>query len=154
MNNGSIEQIGVHIMMKKVFLYEDRMDSFGSSTAQKAVTSLIPKNEQPIFEGDDLNWLNLDENEVNATTDIEENQNLTPLFRYEGHLSPSSSHGGSRSGGDGGNRGANKMGASIPLDHQLITSVIVVVVPLLKKTEEVDMPGMNIQGNRHKLIIA
>ncbi|KAJ8431166.1 hypothetical protein Cgig2_019842 [Carnegiea gigantea] len=33
-------------------------------------------------------------------------------FESEGHLSPSSSHGGSGGGGNGGNRGVNEMGAS------------------------------------------
>ncbi|KAJ8423808.1 hypothetical protein Cgig2_006342 [Carnegiea gigantea] len=76
--------------------------------------------------------LNLDENEVNAAIDIEDDDDPQPdttaSFHYsvdqqprdmqgsdcesEGHLSPSSSHGGSRGGGDGGNRGANEMGAS------------------------------------------
>ncbi|KAJ8452657.1 hypothetical protein Cgig2_004993 [Carnegiea gigantea] len=61
-----------------VFLYKDRMDSFGSSTAQKAIASLMS--------GDNLYWLNLDENEVNAAIDIEDDDdpqpNATPTFRY------------------------------------------------------------------------
>ena len=92
----------------------------------------LSEKEQPVFEGDDLNWLNLDENEVNAAIDIENYDDPQPdaaaPFRYsvdqqpqdmqgsdyesEGHLSPSSSHGGSGGGGDGGNGGANEMGAS------------------------------------------
>ncbi|KAJ8425922.1 hypothetical protein Cgig2_028809 [Carnegiea gigantea] len=42
----------------------------------------------------------------------------------------------------------------VALDHQLITLVIMVVMPLLKMVEEVDVPQMNNQEIRHKLIIA
>ena len=92
----------------------------------------LSEKELPVFEGDDLNWLNLDENEVNAALDIEDDDDPQPdasvPFRYsvdqppqhmqssdrdsEENLSPSSSHGGSGGGGDGGNGGANEMGAS------------------------------------------
>jgi len=92
----------------------------------------LSEMEQPVFEGDDLNWLNLNENEVNAAIDIEDDDDpqndATAPFCYgadqqpqdmqgcdyesEGHLSPSSSHGGSGGGGDGGDGGANEMGAS------------------------------------------
>ena len=91
----------------------------------------LSEKYQPVFEGDDLNWLNLDENEVNAAIDIEDADDLQPdataPFRYsvdqqpqdmqssdselKKHLSPPSSHGRSRCGGDGGNGGANEMGA-------------------------------------------
>jgi len=90
------------------------------------------EKEQLVFEGDDLNWLNLDKNEVNAAIDIEDDDDPQPdataPFRYsvkqkpqdmqgsdcesEEHLSHSSSHGASGGGGDGGNGGANEMGAS------------------------------------------
>ncbi|KAJ8427213.1 hypothetical protein Cgig2_028269 [Carnegiea gigantea] len=92
----------------------------------------LSEKEQPVFEGYDLNWLNLDENEVNAAIDVEDDDDPQPdasaPFRYsvdqqpqdmqssdrnsEENLSPSSSHGGSGGGGDGGDGGANEMGAS------------------------------------------
>ncbi|KAJ8431326.1 hypothetical protein Cgig2_013542 [Carnegiea gigantea] len=98
----------------------------------RAPSSYELSDEQPVFEGDDLNWLNLDENEVNAAIDVEEDDDPQPdasaPFRYsvdqqpqdmhrsdrdsEENLSPSSSHGGSGGGGDRGNGGANEMGAS------------------------------------------
>jgi len=84
------------------------------------------EKEQPIFEGDDLNWLNLDEIEINVAINITDGDNqlpyATPPFYYstdqqpedirnseselEGHLSPLTGHvgsGGGGLGGDGGN---------------------------------------------------
>ncbi|KAJ8422506.1 hypothetical protein Cgig2_030841 [Carnegiea gigantea] len=70
--------------MRQIFLYKDRMNSFGSSIAQRAITSLMP--------GDDLNWLNLDENEANAAIDIEADDDPQPdataPFRYSGDQQP------------------------------------------------------------------
>ncbi|KAJ8437492.1 hypothetical protein Cgig2_007469 [Carnegiea gigantea] len=74
--------------MRQVFLYKDRMDTFGASIGQRAIASLIVDQQPQDMQGSDR--------------DSEEN------------LPPSSSHGGSGSGGggDGGNGGANEMGAS------------------------------------------
>ncbi|KAJ8421850.1 hypothetical protein Cgig2_014900 [Carnegiea gigantea] len=81
-------------------------------------------------------YLNLGENEVNVAIDIKDDDDpqpdAIPPFQYsvdqqpqdiqsseresEGHLSPSSSHGGSGGGGDGGNGGANEMSRGVPLE--------------------------------------
>ncbi|KAJ8424073.1 hypothetical protein Cgig2_020698 [Carnegiea gigantea] len=93
--------------IRQIFLYKDRMDSFGSSIAQRAITSLMlgteeelteffnPINLDYIFDDDGpLNlWLsekeqplNLDENKVNAAINIIEDDDPQPdapaPFRY------------------------------------------------------------------------
>ncbi|KAJ8421199.1 hypothetical protein Cgig2_011718 [Carnegiea gigantea] len=100
MNNKSTEQAGVHIIMKEVFLYKDRMNSFGSSIAQRSMPPLILRMTmicnlmQPLYFATVLTNIYSSECEL------------------EGHLLPSCSHDGSGGGGDGGNGGANEMGAS------------------------------------------
>ena len=91
--------------------------------------------EQPVFEGDDFNWLNLNENDINAAitgkNDANQLLNVTSCFRYstaqqledihnsesesEIHLSLPTSPDGSRGGGprgDGGNEDADEIGSS------------------------------------------
>jgi len=88
----------------------------------------LSEKEQLVFEGEDFNWLNFNENEINAAiTGVDcANQlpDATPPLCYstyqqpqdilsnesklEGHLSPRTSHdgsGGGGFGGDGGNGG-------------------------------------------------
>ena len=38
------------------------------------------KKEQPVFEGDNLNWFNLDENEIDVVDDDDPTLDATPAF--------------------------------------------------------------------------
>ncbi|KAJ8427767.1 hypothetical protein Cgig2_010616 [Carnegiea gigantea] len=77
----------------EIFLNKDRMDSFGSFIAQRAITSLMAA---PFCYSADQQPQDMQGSDCES----------------EGHLSPLSSHGGSTGRGDGGNEGANEMDAS------------------------------------------
>jgi len=112
------------------YIFEDEEDPFNLWLSER---------EQPVFEEDNLNWLNLNENEINAVITGEDDASQlpdpTPPYRYstdqpedihdsdgesEGHLSPSPSHDGNGDGGSGtdpgsgggGNGGARDLGSS------------------------------------------
>ncbi|KAJ8450680.1 hypothetical protein Cgig2_021152 [Carnegiea gigantea] len=60
--------------------WEDREVRTGVQNVIMRLESDVDKQikEQPVFEGDDLNWLNFDENEVNDAIDIEDDDDPQP----------------------------------------------------------------------------
>ncbi|KAJ8444195.1 LOW QUALITY PROTEIN: hypothetical protein Cgig2_031015 [Carnegiea gigantea] len=103
--------------MRQVFLYKDRMNSFGSSIAERPIISLIVDQQpQDIQSSDCESEGHCHFRVVMVEAEVEEMEETEVQMRW-------------------------------------ITLLIVVVVSLLKMTEEVDVLRISNQENRHKLIV-